>query len=151
MANRFDMHIQTLPEAEQKATFKFMSWGFESTLGVKGFQMLINIWLKCFLTPRGSDPISLTYGTDFTKMIGSNLRAQDARDVVILSIESCNTQINTFQKTDTSLTATERLGSAVLTNFVIDNTAPGFTATVEIKNQAGERLVFNLPSHATIP
>jgi hypothetical protein len=113
--------------------------------------MLINIWLKCFLTPRGSDPISLTYGTDFTKMIGSNLRAQDARDVVILSIESCNTQINTFQKTDTSLTATERLGSAVLTNFVIDNTAPGFTATVEIKNQAGERLVFNLPSHATIP
>jgi len=149
MSIRFDIHIQTLPQAEQKDTFKFMSWGYVGSVGVKGLQMLINNWLKCFLTPRGSDPTDLAYGTVFTNMIGSNIRPQDARDVTLLAISQCNAQIVTFQKGDTTLTSTERLGSATLTGFTIDNSAPGFSAVVEIRNQAGERLAFNLPLFAT--
>ena len=149
MANRFDIHIQALPQAEQKSTFKFMSWGFVGSIGVKGLQMLINDWLKCFLTPRGSDPVDLAYGTVFTNLIASNVPVQDARDVTLLAIEQCNSQIAAFQKGDTTLTSSERLGSATLTGFVIDNSAPGFSATVELRNQARERLAFNLPAFAT--
>jgi len=150
MAHRFDVHIQALPAAEQRDTFKFMSFGYVGSVGVKGFQMLINIWLKCFLTPRGSDPFDLNYGTPFTSLVASNVTPQDARDVVILAIDQCNAQVVAFQKADTTLTATERLASGVLTNFVIDNSGPGFSATVELKNQAGERLAFNLPIYATV-
>lgn len=150
MAQRYDIHIQTLPRAQQQATFKFMSFGFDSTLGVKGFQMLINVWLKCFLTPRGSDPSNLRYGTDFTKLIGSNISPQDARDVVVLSIQDCNKQITTIQSVDNTLTASEKLANCVLTSYVIDKSAPGFTATVEIRNFANERLVLNLPNLATV-
>jgi hypothetical protein len=150
MAQNYDIHIQTLPEADQRKTFKFMSFGFESTLGVKGFQMLINMWLKCFLTPRGSAPINLKYGTDFTKLIGSNVSPLDARDVVQLAVDDCNRQLTAIQAIDTTLTATERLASCNLVQFVVDNSAPGFTATVEIKNQANERLVLNLPDLATV-
>jgi hypothetical protein len=147
---RFDIHIQTLPQAEQRSTFKFMSWGFTGSVAVKGLQMLVNDWLKCFLTPRGSDPIDLEYGTVFTGLIASNVRPQDARDITLLAIEQCNTQMVSFQKGDTTLTSSERLASAALINFVIDNSAPGFSATVELKNQAGEKLLFNLPAFATV-
>jgi len=146
MANRFDIHIQTLPQAEQKNTFKFMSFGFNSTVGVKGFQMLINCWLKCFLTTRGSDPADLAYGTDFPNLMGSSIPLNDARDVVFLSIEQCNAKILEFQRNDVTLTESERLATAKLIDFIPDPSAPGFQAYVEIQNQAKERLTLNLPS-----
>jgi hypothetical protein len=150
MARKFDIHLQVLPEATQRDTFKFISFGFQSTIGVKGFQMLINQWLKCFLTPRKSDPIDLDYGTNFTTLIGSNLPIADAQDIVILAIDQCNAIVEGFQRDDLTLTASERLGNAQLINFVEDPSAPGFDAFVEIKNQALERLILNIPTLATV-
>lgn len=148
MAFRFDIHFQALPTADQVATYKFVSFGFSPTIAVKGFQMLLNQWAKCLLTPRGSDPTDLEYGTDFTKLIGSNLDLQDARDVAAISIITCNTQIFRAQANDDSLTGSERLASAEIVKFVEDPSAPGFDVYVEIKNQADERLVLNLPGTA---
>jgi len=148
--NRFDIHIQTLPKAEQLNTFKFMSFGFNPPVAVRSFQMLINIWLKCFLTPKGSDPTNLKYGTNFTRLLGSNVTPRDARDVIIIAIEDCNNQIKTIQARDTTLSITERLLSATLVEFSIDNTAPGINAKVELKNVANQRLLLNLPDFATV-
>jgi hypothetical protein len=149
MSTTFDIHIQVLPEAEQKDTFKFMSFGFAESIGVKGFQMLINQWLLCFLTRRGSDPADLARGTVFTSLIGSNLALADARDVVSLSVDQCNEQVSAFQRNDFTLTASERLASASVVGFTEQPSAPGFDVVVEIRNQAGQRLVFNLPNYAT--
>lgn len=150
MAKRYDIHIQTLPEADQRSTFKFMSFGYVETLGVVGFQMLINQWLKCMLTPRGTDPTNLEYGSEFTSAVGSNLSLEEAQDLTVLSIEQTNEYIRDIQRLDSTLTQSERLGSATLTNFVSDPTAPGFTATVELVNQAQERLRLNLPVGADV-
>lgn len=150
MAKRFDLHIQTLPVADQRDTFKFMSFGYTATLGVVGFQLLINMWLKHMLTPRGTDATNITYGTDFTKAIGSNFSLEEARDITLLSIDQTNDYIRTVQRRQDTLTASERLSSAELVSFVEDPTAPGFTVTVEIINQAQERLALNLPSGADV-
>lgn len=150
MAKRYDIHIQTLPEATQRSTFKFMSFGYQETLGVVGFQMLINQWLKCMLTPRGSDPTNLDYGSDFIKAVGSNLSVAEAQDLTLLSIGHTNEYIAGVQRLDNTLTATERLGSATLVDFLLDETAPGFTARVEIVNQARERLTLNLSNGADV-
>lgn len=145
---RYDIHFQALTTEEQARTFKFVGFTYNPTIGVSGFQMLINQWLKCFLTPRGTDPTDGAYGTDFTKLVGSNLAVEDAQDVSRIAIEDCNTQINSFQTGDTSLLSSERLASATLTRFIPDTSAPGFTVYVEIKNQAGERLQVNIPAAA---
>lgn len=145
---KFDLHVQALPVQEQRDTFKFMSFGFSPSIGIKGFQMLLNQWVKCLLTPRNSDPTDLNYGTDFTKLIGSNLPLADARDVSAIAIEECNEQISKLQRSDSTLTASERLASAEIIDFQTDPTAPGFSVYVEIKNQAQERLVLNLPATA---
>jgi len=150
MARSFDIHIQTLPEADQRDTFKFMSFGFVGAVGVKGFQMLINMWLKCFLTQRGSDPSDLDYGTNFIGMVGSNLPLPDARDVTILSVDECNEQVQRFNRRNLSLSLSERLASARIINFVDKPSAPGFDVSVEIKNQANERLILNLPIFSTV-
>jgi len=150
MTQRFDVHVQTLPEADQRDTFKFMSFGFAGALGVKGFQMLIDQWLRCFLTQRGSDPADLTYGTNFTALIGSNVPLQDARDVVNLAVDECNEQVQTFNRSNVTLTASERLAGAQIVDFVDKPSAPGFDVFVEIKNQADERLILNLPTFATV-
>lgn len=145
---RYDIHVQALPVQEQRDTFKFMSFGFSPSVGIKGFQMLLNQWVKCLLTPRNSDPTDLTYGTDFTKIIGSNLPLADARDVSGIAIDECNDQIFKIQQADSTLTASELLATAEIVDFRTDPTAPGFSVYVEIKNQARERLVLNLPASA---
>jgi hypothetical protein len=147
---RFDLHVQTLPEADQRATFKFMSLGFQGGVGVKGFQMLINQWLKCFLTLQGSDPAAMDYGTPFTGLIGSNMPLSDARDVTVLAVTSCSEQVVAFNQRSTERSRTERLASAVVTDFVDKPSDPGFEVTIEIKNQAGEILLLNLPTFATV-
>ena len=150
MAKRYDIHLQTLPEVDQRDTFKFMSFGFQETLGVVGFQMLINQWLKHMLTPRGSDPTNLSYGTDFAKAMGSNLDVAEAQDLTLLSISNTNEYLTAVHRLDNTLTSSERLGSATLVDFLVDNTAPGFTARVEIINQARERLTLNLSNGADV-
>ena len=150
MARRFDIHIQTLPEAAQRSTFKFMSFGFVGAIGVKGFQMLINQWLRCFLTQKGSDPADLSYGTSFIGLVGSNLPVFDARDVAVLSVDDCNEQIQRFNKRNTALSLSERLASAQVIDFTEKPSDPGFEITVEIKNQANERLALNLPVLSTV-
>lgn len=149
MANRFDIHIQTLPDVEQQNTFKFMSFGFGSALGVKGFQMLINQWLRVLLTPQGSDPADLDFGTFFTGLVGSNIPLADARDVAVLALDQCNEQVIEFQQNDQTLTPSERLASAEMVEFIEKPSDPGFDMTVEIKNQAGEQLLLNVPTFAT--
>jgi len=150
MANTFDIHTQLLSEADQRETFKHTTFGYSATLGVKGFQMLINTWLKCMLTTKGSDPSNLNYGTLFKHLLGSNTTMEDARDAVVLAVEQCNEQITAMQENDTTLTATERLASATLTNFEERPEDPGFHAWVEIQNQAGERLTLNLPTYGDV-
>ena len=146
MANKFDLYFQVLSSVEQQTTMKFVTFGTNSTIGVKGFQQLINKWLKCFLTPKGSDATALNYGTVFPTLIGSNISLADARDVSDLAVQQCNTLLINMQSSDLSLASSERLNSAKIINFVEKPEVPGFDLYVEIKNQAQERLVFNLPT-----
>jgi len=148
MAQKFDIYFQVLSAIEQQTTYKFVTFGTPSTIGVKGFPQLINKWLKCFLTSKGSDATDLNYGTVFPTLIGSNVSLLDARDIADLAVQQCNTQLLAIQGSDLNLTPSERLHSANTINFVEKPEAPGFDIYVEIKNQAQELLIFNLP---TIP
>lgn len=145
---RYDLHFQSLPEAEALESTKIFTFGYADTLGVRGFQMLINLWLKIFFTRRGSDPTNLERGTAFTNLIGSNVSLSDAEDVVRTCVEQTNEQVHELQASDTSLLARERLADAKLYRYVSDPSAPGFQAYVEILNEAGERMKVNIPDYA---
>lgn len=142
---RFDLHIQALPEEEQRSSFKIMEFGLNPPIAVKGFQMLIDIWARIFLTRKGSDPTNLDRGTVFTNLIGSNTTLEDSEDIVRVAIDSCNDQVAAMQRADSTYAANERLASAQLIRYVSDASGPRFDAYVEIRNQAGERIQVLLP------
>jgi len=145
---RYDLHVQTLPAEEQRSSNKIFTLGYSQSLGVKGFQMLINLWLKVFFTRQGSDHTNLARGTNFTNLIGSTTSIAEAEDITRLAIDECNLQVSAIQARDQSLAPRERLATVTLLRFQATPTAPGFDAYLEILNQAGERLDILIPEYA---
>lgn len=146
MAYKFDLHIQPASLAEQIGSQRIMTFGFASSVGVKGLQMLLNSWLHCFLTPKGSDPTDLNYGTTFPTLIGSNVALEDARDIAHISVLECSSQLFKIQSSDLTLSNSERLATAKMLSFIEHASLPGFELFVEVKNLANDSSVINLPT-----
>lgn len=139
----YDIHFQVVPEEEQRAGGRMLSFGYTGTLGVRGPQKLINKWIKCLLTPRGSNPLNRSEGTDFANLIGANMSSvQDVRDLVVLAVGECNDQIFAIDRR-TAPPADERLLSATLSSF--QALPDGFEAHISLKNVEGTVAVFPLP------
>lgn len=147
MANRYDVHFQILPKEEQTSERVF-GFGFVSAVGVRGPQKLINRWLKCLMTPQGSDPFDRAYGTRFPNLIGSNIQdVADALDATALAIAECNEQIRAFDKANFTH-ADERLQTATILR-IVELGDDGFEIWVGITNAAGQQITVVLPSTST--
>jgi hypothetical protein len=138
MAEFYDIHIQPVP-ADEVRGLKCVEFGYRSALAVRGFQALINRWLKTFLTPLGSDPLHDDVGTEVASIIGANYdgAADDLIDIVRLSIDSTNEQVRA-QDVAGLRDEDESLNTAVLVRF--ESEAAGFDVWVDISNLAGESL-----------
>jgi hypothetical protein len=145
---RYDLHIQAMTREEQLEQRSIFTLGYADSLAVRGFQLLINIWMKVLFTRRGSDPTNLERGTAYVNLIGSNTTLDEAEDLLRISIDQCNEQVRAIQAGDTTLLPRERLLEAKLVRYTADPSGPGFDAYVEILNQAGERLQVNIPAFA---
>lgn len=146
MATTYDIHYQILP-ADQQVSERVFGFGFVSAVGVRGPQKLINRWLKCLMTPQGSDPFSLTYGTGFPNLIGSNISSvNDLIDLVSIYVQSCSDQIRAFER-QTFPPPDERLQSATILR--VNDLGDGFEVWVGITNAAGLQTPVVLPSTST--
>jgi hypothetical protein len=145
----YDIHFQLVPDNEQLyAGGRVFTFGFTSALGVKGPQKLVNRWIKCLFTPKGSDLLDSQYGTAFPDLIGSNVSAyQDFADGAALCINDCSNQITAFDQLQFP-PDNERLDSANLTSIVARD-GDGFDVYVTIKNVAGSLLTVQLPTGST--
>lgn len=144
---KYDAFYTGTAEATQHL-FRFFTFGFDRSVGIRGPQKLALQWLKCLMTTKGTDPTNLEYGTDFPNLIGSNVQAmQDLQDVVMLCVQDCNEQIIAIQqKTQPDLD--ELLLAATLARF--DRTGvDGFEAYVTISNAKNQEVTVNLPALAT--
>ena len=113
----YDFYFQGVPE-EELVGFKFFTRQFNRTIAVRGINKLLNLWVKIFLTPTGTDPTNLERGTEFPRLFGSNITSMlDVRDVVLLSIDDCNKQIFNLQRIATP-DIDETLRTAVLQQFL---------------------------------
>jgi hypothetical protein len=139
----YDLHFQAVEEDKLEG-FRFFTRGFNRTVAVRGVNKLLNIWAKIFLTPKGSDPTNLERGTDFAKLMGSNITSQqDVRDVVLLSISDCNKQIAEIQRVSPP-DDDETLRTAVLLSFETP-TADGIEVWVGISNVKNEEATILVP------
>lgn len=148
MADKYDLYVQG-KEEENVDGFRYLTTGFNRSVGVRGPQKLAIHWLKRFLTTVGSDPTDLEAGTEFPNLIGSNIAGEDdIRDVVLLAIQDCNDQILEIQR-ESQPDEDEQLLTAVLSRFELKAEGDGFDAWVTISNVAGTEVAVPLPSLAT--
>jgi alpha-D-ribose 1-methylphosphonate 5-phosphate C-P lyase len=141
----YDVNIQIVP-ASQYTGMGFYSFGQTRSLGVRGIQKLVNIFAKFLLTPVGTDPLDLTYGTNLTYLIGTNVSLNDAREVLDMAVDTAATAIRTFQALQSSMDDDERLATAVVTDYIVIPDGPGFAAQVLITNVANQQLQIVLPT-----
>lgn len=142
---RYDIHFEPLPP-EQQGHYgqKVFGFGYRGSLAVRGPQKLVNLYFKCLLTKKGSDPLNPSYGTGFSDLLGSNfsLDGRDLLDSVVLAIEDCNEQILDLGRRSNA-PASERLQSAKLTQW--SPRVGGFHAYISIRNTEGTLAVLPLP------
>lgn len=147
MADTYDIYFQA-KHPDTVTSSKIFTFGFSRTIAVKGFWKLICLWLRRFMTPKGTDPLRPEDGTDFPYLIGANVTSPgDLRDVVLLAIQDCNEQIAALQQT-TNPASNETLNMAVLSRFTMTG-LDGFEAYVTISNLAEESVEVRLPDLAT--
>ncbi len=142
---RYDVHIQIVPEASYSG-MKFYSFGQKRSLGVRGIQKLVNEYAKYLLTPIGTDPTDLSYGTEITNLIGSNVTAPDAKEVLLLSVDKATAAIQTYQSAALNVPDDERLASATVTDVITFPDGTGIAAQIFIQNVVGQGLPFLLPT-----
>ena len=141
----YDIYFSITDVDTQLNTGQLFTFGFTSAVGVQGPQKLVNRWVHCFLTPKGSDPLDLGYGTECAGLIGSNTPSvRDAVDALALYIDDCNEQITAIDRRIFP-PDNERLQSAELVKVVLLE-PDGLQAYVEIKNIAGQKVTLPLPA-----
>lgn len=141
----YDVNIQIVAEVDYKG-MGFYSFGQKRSLGVRGIQKLVNMFAKYLLTPIGTDPTDLDYGTNVPSLIGSNLALDDAREVLDIAVDKTSAAISAWQIAKGSVSDDERLSSAVVSDYIEIPDAPGFAAQVLITNVSNEQLQIVLPT-----
>ena len=140
----YDIHFEVLPPDQQRQGKPF-SFVYARAAGVKGAQKLVNRWLKCFLTKKGSDPISPSYGTGFSGLFGTNIGDLRAlKGSIELFIDDCNTQIRALDIKNRP-PADEKLASAALASLTPTGDS-GIEVYIHIRNTAGTLATVALPS-----
>lgn len=141
----YDVNIQIVPAARYTG-LEFYSFGQTRSLGVRGINKLVNIFAKFLLTPVGTDPLDLTYGTNLTALIGTNVALDDAQEVLGIAVDTTSAAIQSFQAGNAAVPDDERLASASVTNYISIPDGPGFAAQILITNVAGSQMQIVLPT-----
>jgi hypothetical protein len=141
----YDINIQIVPAADYTGQ-GFYSFGQTRSLAVRGINKLVNMFAKCLLTPVGTDPLNLAYGTNLTSLIGSNVVLTDAQELLGIAIDAVVSYIQGVQSGNSAVPDDERLSSATVTNYILITDGPGFAAQVLITNVSGQQMQVVLPT-----
>ena len=137
---RYDIHFDPISAPNGARVFSFKYVG---AVAVTGPRKMMNRWMKCLFTPKGSDPMDLNYGTMYASLFQSNISsAEDVRDVVALAIQDCNEQMVAMDGANLP-DLDERFGGADITAFTA--VPDGFSVTVRLSNAALASAVIDVP------
>lgn len=143
----YDIYFQIVAQTDATWSHLF-AFGPKRSIGIKGLQKLVDIFAKYLLTPVGTDPTDLTYGTPLMNLIGSNVDPRDAQEILQLAVSKTVSAIQGYQSSR-EMPSAERLATATVTAFLLLPAAPGFAAQIYIQNVAGQSLAVVLPTLTT--
>lgn len=140
----YDIHIEGLPEAEVKGP-RFMAFGnYPRVQGVQGIQKLVDHFLKCLCTPKGSSLSNKNYGTPLLSMFLNNVDPRTLRQAAVMAVQDAESQIRQFNM-DNASPDSERLAGITIESVNVDTTNVGLELSLLLKNVAGTVVRVLLP------
>lgn len=131
----FDIHIEAV---ETPIGLRCLSFGdYTQVVGVAGVQKMVDRFLKCFLTPMGSDLGDKTYGTQFAGMIGSNVTPALVEQYALAAVSDAEAKLREYD-IDGSFTPDERLAKAELESIDAANPRLGVSLVIRLYSTSGE-------------
>lgn len=126
--------IALIPKAQTNGRFI----GIDTTKSNSGFITAVYRFLKLFLTPIGTDPSDLTYGTEFGRMVLGNV---DPLLLEAVIVQSVNYALDKLREYDRERDDDSAIDSVVLRKIQIDNSGTAATIYLDISNRAGKTML----------
>jgi hypothetical protein len=141
----FDLYLEGIAAADQEQG-KFLTFGdYDRHIGVDGIHKLMMRFLKCMLTPKGSDFTDPDYGTDLAALFNTNA---DTRLIGQVASQAVTDTVGTLRAYDAEyeIDDAERILAAEITDLSIDETGPRVDLVVQITNVEGTQALFLVPA-----
>lgn len=141
----FDIHIEGVPVGEVSG-MGFLSFGdYPQVVGVRGIHKLVAQFLKCMLTPKGTDISDPDYGTDLAEAFQGNI---DSSILGQLASRAVTDTVETLREyhTEYIVDDDERIAGADILDVQVDEDAPGVSLTIRVTNIEGTKALFLVSS-----
>lgn len=137
-----DIHLQLVDPEQQTGRGAFV-FDLANLRPVEGPQKVANRWLFILLTPKGSNPVRLAEGTNFSslQLIANN--AKDLEAAVLEAFDDATEQLQVYDTASPGLLLSERIRSASLARFNYVNGTLEVWATLATMD--GSRVQILLP------
>lgn len=140
----YDIHYEGLAPELTKGS-RFLSFGdYEKSLGVQGVQKMVNRYVKCLLTPIGTDLSDKDYGTQLMNLFLGNLDLTAVGQIVSMSVRNAESTIHSYD-VDNDASDDERLQGVSVENLDIDRVNKGFTLRLLLQNAEGSEVRVLVP------
>jgi len=143
---KFDLHTEALPFDQALAhNGKCFSFGdYAKSIAVRGVYKMVDRFIRCMLTPVGTHPSDVDYGTTLAGSFTGNI---DSTTLFALTSESVNAVVTKMRAYDSEygLPDDERLGTVQIDDIVVDSTGPGAIIYLTVINVEGTRVSIALP------
>jgi len=143
----YDIHIEGITEdSDDYRGIAFLSFGnYEGSVatGVRGVHKLVSRFIKCFMTPKGSDLSDPNYGTSLMAAFLSNVRMSFAAQLASQSVQEAFDILREYD-TEYDLDDSERIGSVDIQDVYVDSSGLGVDIKLYIQNISGEEALFTI-------
>lgn len=140
----FDVHIEGIGK-EDVVNSQFVTFGpYEKHVGVRGIQKLIARFLKCFMTPLGSDISDPDYGTS---LLTSFLGNVDPASLRSLATQAVTEATGSLQRYDAEVDRDddERLQDVEVNDIIVLEDGTGVVLYVTLRNVEGTAALMTVP------
>ena len=145
----FDIHIEGVPQGEVRGS-RFLTFGdYDRTLAVQGPQKMVDRYLICLCTPKGTDISYSEYVTDLMNMFLCNVDKRSLQQLVSLAVRDAEYRIELYY-VDNGAPTDERLAGVFIESLEEDTANIGFDLTLVLSNVAGTKVRVLVPSIPTM-
>jgi len=145
----YDIHIEGVAVGITEG-FKFVTFGpYPTPIAVQGMQKMVDRFLKCLCTPKGSDITDLGYGTTLLASLGGNVDAGSLQQLAYLAVQEAEEKIREYDVSNGVLPS-ERLSGAQIDDIAANTTGNNVDIFLLLRNAEGTTVRVLVPQYEQV-